>query len=234
MSHFKADHKYMCIYWQSNWWWAHNLRQSSVFDAKSFEQVLEEKLSSATVTAASVQAKAAATARVTSAVTQAAIRKETENEYDEKKRLVLQESAVRVLTLDEKRLARKHFNEIDTDGSNSIELSELRSYLSQKGVPSGSQATLMFKEGDTDKNGSIDFNEFCTMISKASHLDASKHWGDLWQEIEAELSGSSPRGNKRGAAAVETQAAVKTQAKSAKKAKSGKTAVKTKAKKGKK
>ena len=133
-----------------------------------------------------------------------------------------------IVTLDEKRLARKHFNEIDTDGSNSIELSELRSYLSQKGVPSGSQATLMFKEGDTDKNGSIDFNEFCTMISKASHLDASKHWGDLWQEIEAELSGSSPRGNKRGAAAV------KTQAKSPKKAKSGKTAVKTKAKKGKK
>ena len=213
MNNFKVGHKYIAKYWQNDTFWGSLLCQSKVMAAKSFEQVLEDKLTAATVAAANVQAKVATQAQAAQAQAQKAAQAQAQTKANlELKRQIAKENEEEIaaeiksfqdantyeLSYQERRLARKYFDIIDTDGSNSIELSELRHYLSTMKVPAPSQAAiLMLDEGDANHNGSLDFHEFITIIAKAASLDASKHWGTLWSEIEAELGGSSPRGNKK-------------------------------------
>ena len=101
-------------------------------------------------------------------------------------------------TRTEKKFLRQHFDEIDEDGDNTIDVTEMMEYIRLKnGKITSKQISTMFKEADVDGSGDIDFSEFCEVMAKAKDYDASKLWGDLWEEVEGALSESTERPKKK-------------------------------------
>jgi len=207
---FKAGKKYFSVIWDSDGWLAVKLAISEPFSVKDYEMVMAEKIEKA-VSAAAV-ASAAQNAKNTeslkaenaknSALLQAEIQKN--REAFAVKRAASRESSreqAPALSLNEKRIIRKYFDEIDGNGSSTIDIMELKSYLEDRGVDVSINAHVMkiFNEGDLDRNGMIDFSEFCTMMQNAANCTASKHWGEIYRDIEDELlnGASNTRGGPR-------------------------------------
>mmetsp|Transcript_25735 Transcript_25735/g.43138 ORF Transcript_25735/g.43138 Transcript_25735/m.43138 type:complete len:169 (+) Transcript_25735:220-726(+) len=70
------------------------------------------------------------------------------------------------LTDQERTEYREVFNLVDSDGSGSIELSEVQQLMSLLGLyPSIHELAAMIKEIDTDGNGEVDFEEFLQVVA---------------------------------------------------------------------
>ena len=182
----KVGKSYFIKLWDNNGYWAKVLATSEPFKCVDFEMVLSEKLA--------IQSKAQM-AHLTKAAQISNIKKEQNEEMDAK---VDAAKASSSLTRDEKKVLRKHFDIIDADGSNEIDVDELFNYVkSNNGSITTAAIKNMVDEADVDDSGEIDFDEFCSIMQSANDLTASKHWGSLWDSIAEELEGTAPRGTKK-------------------------------------
>ncbi len=185
---FKDGKTYFAKLWNSSGWFAKCLCQSESFRVVNFETMMTEKMA----TMASIQASASAQREAkNTAILKAAIKKEQTETMERKRAAAIEDLN---LTRTELKIMRKYFNELDDDANNCVDISELKKFLKSKGVKaSGATLQSMINEADVDKNGSINFNEFCQVMSNAGNMTASKNWGVIWDEIKGELEGDTSR-----------------------------------------
>lgn len=83
------------------------------------------------------------------------------------------------------------FAMFDKDGDGTIDSAELGTVMASLGVnPSATELQEMIEEVDTDKNGTIDFNEFCNlMISKTQGLDPEHEIHNVFKIIDKDGDG---------------------------------------------
>ena len=69
-----------------------------------------------------------------------------------------------------KSLATEEFNALDTDGSGTLTLDEIRAGLRLKGLPCSEDALEQFmRQADTDGDGQISFHEFVRFSQEREH-----------------------------------------------------------------
>ncbi len=93
-------------------------------------------------------------------------------------------------------LFRQGFNKVDTDGSGSISTSELGALLTELGYPVPDDVLPeLIKPVDADNSGSLDFNEFVTLIcafiamSEEEDVPAAAISADMSIFSEEEIAG---------------------------------------------
>lgn len=106
---------------------------------------------------------------------------------------------------------RAVFNEFDKDGGGTIDAEELHSAMMAAGVNlSKREITVMMKEADADNNGSVDFDEFFTMIQsimspKMAVVDKPPEWWETAEEKPAAPIDGDFMGMRKRASEVQLQ-----------------------------
>lgn len=83
------------------------------------------------------------------------------------------------------------FSMFDKDGDGTIDAGELGTVMGTLGInPSDAEIQQMIEEVDTDKNGTIDFSEFCNlMITKTASLDPAEEARNVFKMIDKDEDG---------------------------------------------
>ncbi|XP_045187014.1 neo-calmodulin-like isoform X2 [Mercenaria mercenaria] len=92
---------------------------------------------------------------------------ESEDEDDERYSLTVEQKEKLDLKKDTYKAMRDVFRTLDEDGSGSLEVTELETAMKSMGVDcSQKDMDNLIKQMDADGNGSVDFFEFCGMVSE--------------------------------------------------------------------
>ena len=79
---------------------------------------------------------------------------------------------------------RSLFDQFDTDGGNSMDINELRSFLIKTGQdPTDEELRTMMLNIDVDGNGTIEFNEFITYMVEQKQKRVAMLLGSAFDDL---------------------------------------------------
>ncbi|KAI2616913.1 EF-hand [Hypomontagnella submonticulosa] len=100
----------------------------------------------------------------------------------------------RKLSSEEIQVFKDLFDSYDTDKGGNISVEEFAKVMSQSPgkVPSQAEVEQIIKEVDLDGDGTINFNEFITMMTGQPYppVDEDAEYASAWKQYEPSLNGS--------------------------------------------
>lgn len=89
----------------------------------------------------------------------------------------------------ERKVFSEYFSLIDVNNDGSITFGELKNFMLSNGFDvTDGDVMLMMSEADTDHNGTIDFDEFCSICKRGEDLKSTSAWQGAQAKMGEEIN----------------------------------------------
>jgi hypothetical protein len=91
----------------------------------------------------------------------------------------------------ERKVFSEYFSLMDVNGDQSITFEELKSFMLKNDFDvTDDDINLMMSDADTDRNGTIDLDEFCVVCKRGEDLKSTKAWQQAQARLGEEIHGA--------------------------------------------